>query len=280
MLPFEDEALDVTVNVAPSAPAEPDKPTPDTAPLCEVFDCDALGLLRTIAMTASPHRYGEWLYATLTSTAFLQDQYVYLLGRYPTPFDDLRARVLLSRSEERNWGGVEAEYSALHTMACEHICEVDSWYGPPTENATCLDNARRFSAQFTRVALVTDGTCGSACAAFSTAMLFSGDVTVYGYGAEPGAAMDISSFCGGNVEEWDYFWPELTNRLSVTSFLANFSTKALPDFDAASPPLHLPTTAMTRFNFHQLFFRHLGPNALPREWYTLPPHRQLPLWMG
>ena len=193
-------------------------------------------------------------------------------------FDDIEPWQLLAGQRTRNWGGREANYSALHTLSCDTFTNILRlravlWH-PYLAN---------FSTLWSEIGLITDGMCGSACAAFTTAMLFSGNVTVFSYGGLPGEPMDTSSFCGGNVESWDNIWSNFAKTQAVVRFLRMNSTT--PDPPALDLPLayNFPGgvhSEHVRFNFHQLFFRHLGPDALPREWYNLPAHRQWPVWPG
>jgi len=36
---------------------------------------------------------------------------------------------------------------------------------------------------------------------------------------------------------------------------------------------------MVTFNFNMMFMRELGPDALPREWYTIPGHKHYNEWL-
>lgn len=146
--------------------------------------------------------------------------------------------------------------------------ENDGWYSPSVEktrgNQTseftpksfflpeCVSIApREFGKikvkQFSQILIVTDGLCGSACSYFITKLRYHGKAALLGHGGILNQSMETSSFAGGNVEDWPAF---------------------VQTVDDESVVAQLPTTAFTRFNFHQLY---LGNEEIPREFQRYEP---------
>jgi hypothetical protein len=111
------------------------------------------------------------------------------------------------------------------------------------------------SYYFSKVVVVTDGTCGSACSQFLSKPMADGLVTTVSYGGIQGETMDTSSFCGGNVEDW-------------TSFVNSAS--------GLSPALRFtPGASESRFNFAETY----NPGAsLPREFTLLAASKHSDFW--
>ena len=128
--------------------------------------------------------------------------------------------------------------------------------------------------EFTRLVLLTDGTCGSACSHFSSKLQLEGVVTTVAYGGFPDEEMDTSAFLGGSVSEYGNFW----RRIMFTYFAGQvfFNTSETLSYPELLFPL--PTPAETRFNFRETYFAALGPNALPREFYIIPAEKRLQMW--
>ena len=100
---------------------------------------------------------------------------------------------------------------------------------------------------FSRILLVTDHDCGSACAQFTSKMRYWGKALILTVGGRTDQVPDTASFCGGNVEDWDSFVDQL-NGMATTP----------PNPIAAK----VGTTAAFRFNHHEAY---IGAETLPRE---------------
>jgi hypothetical protein len=112
---------------------------------------------------------------------------------------------------------------------------------------------------FSKVIVVTDGSCGSACSQYISKLQADSTATILSYGGRLDAELDTSSFHGGNVETWSTF---VANANSISG------TTGVTFTD-------LPTTAGTRFNFAEGY----QPGAsLPREFQSLPGLAQLQVW--
>jgi C-terminal processing protease CtpA/Prc len=109
---------------------------------------------------------------------------------------------------------------------------------------------------FQKVALLTDGLCGSACSQFASKLRYYGYVATIGMGGILTLPMETSSFTGGNVEDWNAFVPE------VAMYNANLLAQ-------------LPTSAFTRFNYAEFY---LGNEPLPREFQRIQPDYRITSW--
>jgi hypothetical protein len=101
------------------------------------------------------------------------------------------------------------------------------------------------------IVLLTDGTCGSACALFLSKFSEYGVGQIVSYGGFTDTGdMDTSSFAGGNVLDWPDF----------VSSTFGFTLNPTPAF--------MPTSAFNRFNHHEMY---MGQSAtVPREWRKMP----------
>jgi len=115
-----------------------------------------------------------------------------------------------------------------------------------------------------KIIVLTDGTCGSACALFTTKMMVTKKATVVGYGGLPfsqgnSERMESASFAGGNV----FGYSEVIDQLDTLSMRDT------------QPQMHkLITSAYTRFNSHEMYAR--VDSALPREFDKMEVQYQLP----
>jgi hypothetical protein len=96
---------------------------------------------------------------------------------------------------------------------------------------------------FSKILVLTDGLCGSACSLFASKLRYHGKAALLTFGGRAHEMMDSSSFAGGNVLEWDSF------------------IRYLRIVNASNGLDYLPTTAITRFNFRQMY---CGNERLPR----------------
>eukprot|EP00730_Choanoeca_flexa_P010225 TRINITY_DN1714_c0_g1_i1.p1 TRINITY_DN1714_c0_g1~~TRINITY_DN1714_c0_g1_i1.p1 ORF type:complete len:297 (+),score=49.84 TRINITY_DN1714_c0_g1_i1:59-892(+) len=127
------------------------------------------------------------------------------------------------------------------------------------------------------MAVMSDGNCGSACSLVSTILQFSGRVAVYTWGGWQDEILDATSFTGGNVEEWNDFWPQANEMVVIANFVSRLQGQGVK-YNLDHLSFRMPTGAAARFNFHQMYHRALGKMALPREWYRIPPHDRISLW--
>ncbi|EER18093.1 hypothetical protein Pmar_PMAR001735 [Perkinsus marinus ATCC 50983] len=74
---------------------------------------------------------------------------------------------------------------------------------------------------WTEVVFVTDGNCGSACSIFTQTLQLTRAATAFTFGGLADQAMDVASFGGGNVLEYDDIFP-LLNIASHLGYWATF----------------------------------------------------------
>ncbi|XP_065187535.1 uncharacterized protein LOC135818131 isoform X3 [Sycon ciliatum] len=161
-----------------------------------------------------------------------------------------------------------------------------SRYSQKYVSKICLDVLQDLSVKglfptsppFERVAILSDGRCGSACSQFSSQMLLSRAASVITYGGYAGEPLDSSAFAGGNVLIWsDVIWKSGLS-MAIWSMLVGSDPELTFNTYGFTVPLPLPSSALTRFDFTEVYIRELGPDSLPREWYTLPGTMRLPRW--
>jgi len=185
----------------------------------------------------------------------------------------------------RTWGGVTREYTSNFIIACMlPFMSVIKWQFYLLGNS--INSAKH---QWKEIAVVTNGLCGSACALVQSRLQFAEGATIFTYGGAPGhPAMDSAAFAGGNVEEYDHFWPTVMYGAIVGDILHGPWTGigqrlrqkgAAKRHYAQTLLLPLPTKAMARFNFNMMFVKEMGPEALPREWYVMPGHKHYWYWI-
>lgn len=109
-----------------------------------------------------------------------------------------------------------------------------------------------------QITVVTDGTCGSACALFIAQLQSyrslspSQSVKIVSYCGYGNSVPDTASFAGGNVLD--------TTALGELFSQTNFNDTRLP--------IQFPTSAIARFNFHEYYINAAAPT--PREFMKLP----------
>jgi len=144
-----------------------------------------------------------------------------------------------------------------------------------------------FTWRWKQMAIVTDGTAGSAASLFTTKMIVSGWATAFTYGGFVGERMDTSAYAGGNVENYQVWWPKvlfaaelglwMTPKKAEWKVLAQGTNNSIiPGLDPV--PLPFPTRAIVSFNWNMMYMKELGNEALPREWYSIPAHRHFDWW--
>lgn len=183
------------------------------------------------------------------------------------------------RPDTKQWGKGKAMYSQPYLMSCSTVfdSEFNAEWG--------LDQAK---FQWREIAVVTNGLCGSTCSLIATKLQFAEGATVFTYGGVPGdELMDSSAFAGGSVYEWKDFWPQTLYAAVIGDILHGPRTEigrlmrepgAKKRHWAKSLLLPLPHSAKVGFNYDMMHTTELGPDALPREWYTIPAHKHYDVW--
>eukprot|EP00762_Andalucia_godoyi_P007173 ANDGO_07997.mRNA.1 hypothetical protein len=106
-----------------------------------------------------------------------------------------------------------------------------------------------------KIVMLTDGRCGSACAHFTTILRYNGKALILSKGGNPQTGtVDTASFAGGNVLEW--------NEFASTVLSINPAVKSMFGIDV------MPSTALMRFNFNEMY---AGNQFTPRELSAISP---------
>jgi hypothetical protein len=137
------------------------------------------------------------------------------------------------------------------------------------------------------IAIVSDGLSGSASSALPSKLMASGYVTMFSYGGN-GEPMDTSAFAGGNVLEYEEWWPKAAIAAEMGMWLNPDSdwekfAKAL-DFGGEGPAVPYPrpmplASASARFNFNIMYIDEVStPSSLPRQYYRFPAHKHFDMW--
>ena len=171
--------------------------------------------------------------------------------------------------QSRNWGR-PANYSQPGEYA---------WCGDVLLNMPTVAAGYR-AGYWTQVAFVTDGTCGSACALFTQAIQTNGDAVGFTYGGAADTALDVASFAGGNVEEYNDFWPTLAFAAKLGELVSGGAAPwaAAHEHTWVAHPIAFPTKASARFNWNMMFSEAMGDAALPRQFYLMPGRKHFNVW--
>ncbi|KAF4705755.1 hypothetical protein FOZ62_026538 [Perkinsus olseni] len=133
---------------------------------------------------------------------------------------------------------------------------------------------------WSKIAILTDGGCGSACSMFAMGLQLYGKATAYTFGGLAHHPMTVSAFTGGNVENYARVWP----KINLAAHLGHWATfgqakwSLLNDLDWVNFATAFPTRATATFNWNMAFHRALGHHALPIQWYVIPSHRHIHSW--
>jgi hypothetical protein len=140
------------------------------------------------------------------------------------------------------------------------------------------------------IALLSDGLSGSAGSAFPSKLMGSGYATMFTYGGN-GEVMDSSAFEGGNVLEYDSWWPQVAIAAELGMWLLPGSewerhARQMDTFSAAGErqapayPRPMPWRSTTaRFNFNIGYVREVSDSSsLPRQFYRFPAHQHFATW--
>jgi hypothetical protein len=98
----------------------------------------------------------------------------------------------------------------------------------PSETDTVnfwIDNGGYY---FDKIIILTDGTCGSACAYFATKMKVDQKAYLVSTGGVVGQPMDIAAFAGGNVEDWQPYLDDVNYYLTQNGLTMQNQLKYLP----------------------------------------------------
>ncbi|TNJ27139.1 hypothetical protein GMRT_12781 [Giardia muris] len=129
-----------------------------------------------------------------------------------------------------------------------------------------------------RVAIVTDGNCGSTCASFAKHLIEDHRCMAIGLGGstEVDDPYDVASFSGGTVDD--------TTRLQVAILPLLWQEDVASHLDnvALLKKVFMPTDAYFRYSFHQLFSWNMRTHPVgsyaPLEYVPTPVHKVLPIY--
>lgn len=132
-----------------------------------------------------------------------------------------------------------------------------------------------------RVAIVTDGTCGSTCATFAKHLVEANRCLAIGLGGTTGLSeysddpYDVASFSGGTVED------SQSLQFAIEELMLNPPEDGIDNMDVLTK-VHIPTDAYARFAFHQLFSWNIKKydwrSYTPLEYTPVPVHAVLPIY--
>jgi len=111
--------------------------------------------------------------------------------------------------------------------------------------------------EFSKILILTDGLCGSACSQFASKLRYHGKALTVGVGGIYGQPLEMSSFTGGNVEDWANFVGQVQQVTEATGLE------------------QLPTTAATRFNHNEMY---MGNDTIPREFKRFETDFRIDTW--
>jgi hypothetical protein len=201
------------------------------------------------------------------------------------PFSPLLSN--FKRLIRKNWGPSGTSVSQLGEFA---FCYEVMTHMPAITAQSGGSYTRNY---WTQVGIVTDGTCGSACSLFSTLMVTNGDAVAFTYGGQADTAMDISSFCGGNVLEYN----DVMQSTALARKIASLSSQRLSPYDIAHRDtfvdsfIAMPTKATARLNWNMAMMEtHMSRSLngmqgevytfdpLPRQMYLVPARKHINRW--
>ena len=133
---------------------------------------------------------------------------------------------------------------------------------------------------WTEIAFLSDGTCGSACALFTQVLQTNGEAVAFTYGGKADEPLDVASFAGGNVEDYNDFWPKVAFGARAGELASGGQTdwsKANKD-NWVSYPIPFPTQAKASFNWNMMYVDAMDEAALPRQFYLIPGRKHFNVW--
>lgn len=191
------------------------------------------------------------------------------------PFDSSKLKTVggghpFADAETKEWGTKRRKYSR------------------PAEFRICGETLKQMSAKKTNfdrrfwneIGFVSDGTCGSACALFTTTLQTSGYGVGFTFGGIANTALDISSFAGGNLEDYEKFWPKIAIAAKLGELASGGDDPFTKDHAGSwsHHPIAFPTKAKAAFNWSMMFMKSFGPEALPRQLYLVAGRRHFNYW--
>jgi hypothetical protein len=120
-------------------------------------------------------------------------------------------------------------------------------------------------SHWTQIGIVSDGTCGSACALFASTI----EAVSFSFGGLAGKPLDVSAFAGGTAFDYDSVWPKLVVGTKLAEL---FSDNEHVDLQQAPP---IRWKGKLQFNFSMLQDR---VRQLPRQFYFKPAVRHFNVW--
>ena len=144
------------------------------------------------------------------------------------------------------------------------------------------------------VVVLTDGLCGSACAALARALQTArgpgtgARVVTFGGAPEEAAGMDASAFVGGKVLALPVIWKEVVYYGLLGSLVFPQAAAAGMPLDVDVLPLPLPLGLEASVNVDEDYLRAFEstaggetnplPRSLPHELYSMPGMAHIPAW--
>jgi len=125
----------------------------------------------------------------------------------------------------------------------------------PSECVSCFQKyANQVTSRPSKIILVSDGTCGSACNLFASKLGSYGKAVVVDHGGLPNVVMDYAQFAGGNVIEYDDAYTCANKTTNIHKFA---------------------DTGAGRFNFNEMY---MHGSSTPREFVQYCPDYQINTW--
>ncbi|KAF4666112.1 hypothetical protein FOL47_004271 [Perkinsus chesapeaki] len=176
-----------------------------------------------------------------------------------------------TNARPRPWGKL-ANYSREGTWG---FCYED------VDNVTSLLANTTYDRDYwTDIAFVSNGDCSSGCSVFTETLQVTGKATAFTYGALADQAMDVGSAGSANV--LDYSGNSATiNYASHLGYWATFGQAEWAKKRTNSwvnKPIPFPNPAAAVYSWYILLQHRLGPDALPRQFYRIPPHKHINMW--
>ena len=186
------------------------------------------------------------------------------------PFDPNELTNTSPVPELKEWGTRAALYTKPAFFAeCNSVIEKMPSIAPDYDHK-----------HWTEIAFLSDGTCGSACALLTQALQTNGEAVAFTYGGLANEPLDVASFAGGNVEDYDSFWPSVAFGAMAGRLASSGKTvwdKADKEY-WVSYPIPFPTKAKASFNWNMMFVEAMGEEALPRQFYLIPGRKHFNVW--
>jgi hypothetical protein len=195
----------------------------------------------------------------------------------------------LANSQELRRGGITSSYSSLFLIPDYYggclplFTELDAEVQDVIQQDMNLLDSVIFPPQkdVSKIKIVSDGQMGSTGSVVPTTAYTYGLASVVTFGGIQGQPMDITSFNGGNVNQWNDFWPTAAPASFFwNTVLSTPSSQGCSGFDC--PWSHyLPVPGKITASYAQsghILVDQLGEESLWREWYLLPGSHHVDFW--